>query len=247
MGCRTASPRIWLRAKIRSALATKRIATLNRETTETTDDRDSPAALVARVQAGERQAEDELVARYGRAIRIVLDRHTGGRPEAEDLFQDTFVLALGKLRRGELRDPAKLPGFLSQIARNLAIELYRKAQRRKTDADSETVDRAVADESSQLGGVLRSEHAALVRRVIEELGNDRDRQLLFRFYIAEEDKDEISADFGLTSLQFNRVLYRARQRYKELYVQRAAAVATAAATALIILRGAIIALLVPLR
>ena len=38
--------------------------------------------------------------------------------------------------------------------------------------------------------------------------------------IAEEDKDRISADYGLSSLQFNRVLHRARQRYKELLTER---------------------------
>ena len=79
--------------------------------------------------------------------------------------------------------------------------------------------------------------------MIEELGNDRDRQLLFRFYVAEEDKDEIAADLGLSSLQFNRVLYRARQRYKELYLKRATRVGMAA----MVLWGAIVGLLVPLR
>ena len=68
--------------------------------------------------------------------------------------------------------------------------------------------------------LLESENAALVRRVIRELGNERDREILLRFYIAEEDKDRIAADHGLTSLQFNRVLHRARQRYKELFLER---------------------------
>jgi hypothetical protein len=52
------------------------------------------------------------------------------------------------------------------------------------------------------------------------LGNERDREILLRFYIAEEDKDRIAADHGLTSLQLNRVLHRARQRYKELFLER---------------------------
>jgi RNA polymerase sigma-70 factor (ECF subfamily) len=56
--------------------------------------------------------------------------------------------------------------------------------------------------------------------VIDELPTDRDRQLLFRFYIAEDDKERICADLGLTSLHFNRVLHRARERYKELYESR---------------------------
>jgi len=56
--------------------------------------------------------------------------------------------------------------------------------------------------------------------VIGELDGDRDRELLFRFYIAEEDKERLCEELGLTSLHFNRVLFRARQRYKELYERR---------------------------
>lgn len=162
-----------------------------------------------------------MVAAYGRGVAILLDRHTNGRPEAEDLFQDTFRLALEKLRRGELREPAKLPGFLAGIARSLAIEHFRKTARRKTEADSEALLDAPFSGSSQLEDLARRESAGLVRQVLGELGNDRDRQILLRFYLAEEDKDRISADYGLTSLQFNRVLHRARQRYKELFERRA--------------------------
>lgn len=179
-------------------------------------------------------------------MAVILDRHTSGRPEAEDLFQDTFGLALEKLRRGELREPAKLPGFLAQIARNLAIEHYRKVSRRKTDADSDAVLEAVSPRDSPLGDLLARENAALVRRALEELGNERDRQILLRFYIAEEDKDRISADFGLDSLQFNRVLHRARQRYKTLLLDRANRSERATALLLAVLLNAIILSLVTL-
>ena len=47
----------------------------------------------------------------------------------------------------------------------------------------------------------------------------RDRQVLFRFYIAEENKEDICSDLGLSSLHFNRVLFRARERFRELYEQ----------------------------
>jgi RNA polymerase sigma-70 factor (ECF subfamily) len=179
-------------------------------------ERAQPGDLAARIAVGDPDAEERLVALYGRSVAVLLDRHTSGRPEAEDLFQDTFRVALEKLRRGELREAEKLPGFLAQIARNLAIEHYRKATRRKTDADSDAVAEAPAHGAGQLGEILARENAVLVRRAIAELGNDRDRQVLLRFYLAEEDRDRIAADFGLTSLQFNRVLHRARQRYKEL-------------------------------
>jgi len=202
---------------------------------------DHPEALAARIQAGDRRAEERVVEIYGRGVAVLLDRHTNGRPEAEDLFQDTFRLVLEKLRRGELREPSKLPGFLAQIARSLAIEHYRKATRRKTEADSDAVDLAVAPSADPLSGLLESENASLVRRVIRELGNERDREILLRFYIAEEDKDRIAADHGLTSLQFNRVLHRARQRYKELFLER-----TGGRQGLSPMEGAIILLLITL-
>ncbi len=186
---------------------------------QTTEPGEVSAELVARIERGDARAEEELVERFGRGLMLILDRHTSGRAEAEDLYQDTFGLALEKLRRGELRDPSRLPAFLSQIARNLAIDFYRKRRRRKTEADSEAVHEASVVPSSQLGQMLQGEHAAVVRQMIDELRNERDRQLLMRFYIAEEDKDAISADLGLSSLQFNRVLHRARQRYKELYLK----------------------------
>jgi RNA polymerase sigma-70 factor, ECF subfamily len=177
---------------------------------------------VGQIRAGDRRAEERLVALYGRGIGILLDRHTNGRPEAEDLFQDTFRLVLEKLRRGELREPAKLPSYIAQIARSLAIEHFRKATRRKTDADSEVVQNVPAAGPSPLSDLLAGESAALARRIIQQLGNERDRQILLRFYIAEEDKERICADYGLSSLQFNRVLHRARERYRELFLETSA-------------------------
>lgn len=196
--------------------------------TETGAAASGAAQLVARIRAGDREAEHRLVEIFARPVAVLLDRHTNGRPEAEDLFQETFRLTLEKLRRGELRDPEKLPGFLSAIARSLAIEHYRKAARRKTEPDSEGLEAFAAPVPGPMGALLATENAALVRRVIGEMNNDRDRQILFRFYIAEEAKERISADFGLSSVQFNRVLHRARERYRELFVEHAERISRAA-------------------
>lgn len=230
-----------------------------------------PEALVERIRAGaeraggDRDAETRLVERYARGVRIVLHRHTRGGVRGadlvEDLFQETFRLAVEKLRAGELRDPSKVGAFLAAIAKNLATEHYRKAARRQTEVDSERVEAAYTanegvvagstdESSSPLGEVLQNEEAELVRRTIGELNTERDRQILFRFYIAEEDKDAIAADFELDSLQFNRVLYRARQRYKDLYLERARVLGLASTVAVVLAlcswRGATFLALAPL-
>ena len=183
-------------------------------------EKENPHHLLAnRIQHGDPQAEDELVQRFGRAVKIVLKQLMRGRPEAEDLYQEAFRLAIHKIRGGELRDPRTLPSFVVGLARNLAINQFRIETRRRTDADSEAVEDRSHTAPNQLGRLLLQEKAQLVRRVIGELGTDRDRQILYRFYIAEEDKASICEDMKLDSLHFNRVLHRARQRYRQLYEQ----------------------------
>lgn len=153
-------------------------------------------------------------------MALLLDRHARGRDEQEDLFQDTFRLLIEKLRRGEVREPEKLPGYVAHLAKNLATEHYRKTARRKTEpAPPEDLDRPTL--GGALDDLLAAENAALARAVIGELGTARDRELLLRFYLGDEDRDRLCRDLDLTSVQFHRVLHRARQRYKELYLARA--------------------------
>jgi RNA polymerase sigma-70 factor (ECF subfamily) len=68
--------------------------------------------------------------------------------------------------------------------------------------------------------LLATEKAGIVRRILNELRPARDREVLYRFYIAEQEKEHICAELGLTSLHFNRILFRARERYRELYEKR---------------------------
>lgn len=174
--------------------------------------------LVQRILSGDRTAEGELVQRFSRALRFLLLRLTRDEAAAEDLYQETFRLVIEKVRRGELREAERLPGFVSGMARNLFLGSVRRGVRRgKWHADSEATETAPDPAPGQLQRLLARERAALVRQVLAELKNDRDREILTRYYIADEDKDVIRRDLELSDLHFNRVLFRARQRYKELF------------------------------
>ncbi|MCG8460239.1 MAG: sigma-70 family RNA polymerase sigma factor, partial [Holophagales bacterium] len=171
-------------------------------------------------EGGDSEAEARLVERYARGVRLVLDRHTRDSAVAEDLCQETFLLAIGKLRSGEVRDASKLTHYLASVARNLAIEHYRKVGRRQTEADSPALEEALTARPGPFADLEREEEAELVRLVLDELPVGRDREILYRFYLAEEDRESIAGDHGLTTAQLNRLLYRARQRYKDLYLER---------------------------
>jgi RNA polymerase sigma-70 factor (ECF subfamily) len=182
------------------------------------DEGEVASRLVRRVEAGDTTAEAQLVARYSRGIHYLL-RHLGASPElAEDLHQETFRIVLERLRRRGVAEPAGLVGFLRGTARNLVLGERRKAVRRRTEGLDPLELSATEDPApSQLQSVLHAEQAAQVRRLIGELETDRDRQILLRFYVGEEDKGRICADLGLDNLHFNRVLFRARQRFKQLF------------------------------
>lgn len=178
------------------------------------------ADLVRRVQSGEARAETEMVERYSRGLLFFLRRTTHDFALSEDLHQETFRIALERLRGGGLDDPEKLSGFLLRTARNLFLGHYRKRTRRNEIQEPEEAVEPPAGGPGQLDVLLRQEQTAAVQRLIQELPTDRDRQILLRFYVAEEDKEAICADLGLSSLHFNRVLFRARQRFKELLESR---------------------------
>ena len=184
---------------------------------------DAAAELARRIGAGDIAAESELVERYSRGVVYLLRRITRDPDLADDLHQETFRVVLERLRGRGIGEPEKLAGFIRSTARNLFIGDYRKRVRRDTHADSDRVEREMSTGRDQQSQVLQRERAAAVRSILGELRNERDRQILYRFYIAEEDKEAICADLGLTSLHFNRVLFRARQRFKELLVSSGAA------------------------
>lgn len=178
-----------------------------------------PSQLVERIRTGDAEAENELVSRYRRGLASLLVRTSGDPSTADDLLQDTFRIALEKIRRGDVRDPERLSGFLCGLARNLAIEHFRKAASRRI-APNVSGDSLVSAAAGPEEQALRAERLAAVRRVLSALPSDRDRQILFRFYIAEEEKADICRDLHLSSLHFNRVLFRARERYRALFLKR---------------------------
>lgn len=148
----------------------------------------------------------------------MLRRRTRDRETAEDLFQEAFRLAFEKIRRGEMRDPERLPAFLQGLAKNLSIDHYRRETRRgERERPLEPAAELPDHTSDQLGSLLRQEKIGLVRSLLSELSVDRDRQILLRFYIHEEDKERILRDLGLSRAEFNVVLFRARRRYQALF------------------------------
>jgi RNA polymerase sigma-70 factor (ECF subfamily) len=177
----------------------------------------SGADLVSRIRAGDRKSEAELVERYNRVVMSIIRRKVRNEAVADDLYQETFCIVLEKIRDGGVREAEKLPGFVCGVARNRVIKYFQRAARQESlTEEALPLLHTACDQFEEL---LRKEEADIARQILKEMTSERDIQVLFRFYLAEHDKERICADLGLTGLQFNLVLHRARARYRELYEQ----------------------------
>jgi len=152
-------------------------------------------------------------------LRAQLTRVTGNMELASDLLHDAVVTALQKLRAGEIRDPTNLDGYVYRVALN-HFRNYRRKDKSHLENSEDPAEPADETESRLVTDVEVAQWSRLVKQVLQEVRLVRDRELLVRFYLQEESKEELCRAFGLTELHFNRVIHRARDRFRDLLRQR---------------------------
>jgi len=180
---------------------------------------DQSASLPDRIHAGDHLAEAELVEKYWRPTLVMLQFRCKNAAQAEDLTQDAMAIVISHLRQSSLDNPGALPKYIRQVAMNLFIGDYRKQQRQQTVADQATIEQTVSEQASGYDSVHQQQRVQAAQRMLAELPQQRDRQILRLFYLAELDKETICKRLRLSSAHFDRVLYRAKQRMKKIYQQ----------------------------
>jgi RNA polymerase sigma-70 factor, ECF subfamily len=140
---------------------------------------------------------------------------------ADDLCNETFRIVLERLRLQPLDDPSRVGSYLAQTARNLVIAHRRKEERQRTlTGQQATLDAtAVVDADPALILQARS-RAAAIRKVLEEIPLLRDREILVRVYLYDQDKEQVCRELGIGAAHFNLVVHRARERFRILIERR---------------------------
>ena len=176
---------------------------------------DGAADLVARINAGDGRAETELVASYRDSIVKTL-KHRGPPQDAEDLAHDALLTIIERLRGKSIAEPDRLAGFMHGVATRKLTAEWRKQVRRRTHSDSSFVEEQASSDVAQVDHLIRRQNGLAVSRLIDELTVARDRAILRRYYLLEQEKDQICRDLNLTARQFDRIIHRARCRLKAL-------------------------------
>lgn len=131
-----------------------------------------PPTLVQRIAAGDGQAVQELMDRYGALIRSMARRQVGAQ-DAEDLAQEVFMQVW---KHAERFDPAKgnEEAWITTIARRRIIDRRRAAGRRPES--QELIEEAVGG-SEDHDHVEAEDEARLAEDAISKLGEDQQRVL----------------------------------------------------------------------
>ena len=93
--------------------------------------------LVERIHDGDPAAMEELYAIFGKGIRYFFLRNLGA-DELDNRVHDCFVIVTQAIRNGELRDPARLMGYVRTVVkRQIAATIEAAVNRRRTQVDYE--------------------------------------------------------------------------------------------------------------
>jgi RNA polymerase sigma-70 factor (ECF subfamily) len=174
------------------------------------------AEVVTRIRAGDPAATTQLYDVFTRGIRYLLLR-TLGMEELEDRLHDCFLIVLEAIRAGELREPARLMGFVQTVVRRYIGGGIRNAvtHRRRSVEFDESVGSVLDRKNDPEKALLARQRGDIARRVFQGL-SDRDREVLRRFYLLEQPQEQICEEMGLSYNQFRLLKSRAKARYAKI-------------------------------
>ena len=97
-------------------------------------------ALVSRFANGDNQAFDILLNRHKNRVYTYILLIVRNRDLAEDVFQETFMKAIVTIKQGRYVDSGKFYAWVTRIAHNLIIDIFRKERNENTISNDEFED-----------------------------------------------------------------------------------------------------------
>ncbi|MGB1247957.1 MAG: RNA polymerase sigma factor [Chitinophagales bacterium] len=165
--------------------------------------------LVNEFLAGKEQALEQLITRHKEKVYTSIYMFTRDTYLAEDLFQDTFIKAIDKLRQGKYKEEGKFLPWIMRMAYNICIDNYRKSKRAPKIANSEGFDIfniLPFQEESPEDMMITNQSKSKVRKLLDELPEEQKEVVLLRHYYDFSFK-EIAE---LTGVSINTALGRMR-------------------------------------
>jgi len=171
--------------------------------------------LVSRIRRGEDSGMEDLYGIFARGIRFYLCRQLGPQ-ELDDKVHDTFLIVVQAIRRGDLREPERLMGFVRTVVRRqVAAHIDQVVHSRREELHLDVGVRVADGRHNPEQTAASRQKIEFMRGVLREL-TQRDRDVLTRFYLYEQSQEQICQEMKLTETQFRLLKSRAKARFGEL-------------------------------
>jgi RNA polymerase sigma-70 factor (ECF subfamily) len=177
----------------------------------------SDATLVLQSQAGDRSAFEQLVRRTARLLFARLYLETGDAHKAEDLVQETFLIAWRSIT--QVTEPAGFRTWLFSVAHSALVDATRRETRKKRATGGPSASaaglEALADPSPSPSQAAEShEQRQRVLRVLRAMPEEYRLPLTLR-YLGGADYDTIGRQLGLTNGSLRGLLNRGVAKLRE--------------------------------
>ena len=168
---------------------------------------------------GDEVVSDRFMREHYPGLRALLQRRIGDPHIAAEVLNEALAKAIEHARDGRVAQPELLAGYVFRVALNL-YRNYRREFDNRADlrAATDKIDSLAANAND--GDALEEGVVRQVREIVRSLPTARDREIVRRFYLDEEDKDDICRSLGLSPLHFDKVIFRARRRMRSLLERR---------------------------
>ena len=173
------------------------------------------SCLVERIRLGEHEGMEELYRMFSKGVRYYLCHHLGPQ-ELDDRVHDTFVTVVQAIRRGDLRDPERLMGFVHTIVkRQISAHVEQAVRVRENRAGLESGGEICGDGLNPEESIFCRQKEQIMERLLQETPR-RDREILTRFYLLGENRRQICSEMKLSYTQYRLLKSRAKARFAEL-------------------------------
>lgn len=173
----------------------------------------SDEALARRIAAGSPEAthaeEAELYRRFAPRVRLYGRRHLHDEAAADDLAQDVLLLAIERLRAGDVRRVEEIGSFILGTSRMMCLA-ERRVERRRETLRARFLDTRL-ESAPDSGAALDVQRVAACLRGLAE----RDRQVVLLTFYAHQEAPRIAQDLGVSAGAVRVIRHRAMARLRD--------------------------------
>lgn len=139
--------------------------------------------LVARFIAGNDRCFDILVQRHRAKALLAIRQIVKNEDVAEDLLQETLIKMVDTLKHERYKEEGKFLPYLLRIARNMAIDYFRKSKRNRVTYNTDGLNKSAnryGVEPTIVQDLSRKTDRAAMRAMINELPPNQRETLILR-------------------------------------------------------------------